>query len=34
MSVVGIISMLAILSIVVGGFIYFLLKAMKNENKK
>lgn len=34
MSLLSIISMLLNLSIVVGGFVYFLLKAMRNERKK
>ncbi|MFT5641223.1 MAG: hypothetical protein ACI9A7_001327 [Cyclobacteriaceae bacterium] len=34
MSLTGIISMALILTIVVGGFLFFLSKAIKNESNK
>jgi len=34
MSTLSVISMLLILTIVVGGFIYFLMKALKYEKSK
>ena len=34
MSTLSIVSMILNLGIVIGGFIYFLIKAMKSENQK